>query len=71
MVENFPASTYGFFYKGHGGPAKTDLAKGLLIQGLLNVDPNERLKNRKENIKNKRDGHLKDIVNTLHSKKKV
>ncbi|HEX3167894.1 MAG TPA: clostripain-related cysteine peptidase [Chitinophagaceae bacterium] len=39
VVENFPASHYGFFYKGHGGPAETDLARGIFVTRTAYIDP--------------------------------
>src|SRR5688572_693042 len=38
-VKNFPAENYGFFYKGHGAAAKTDLAKGVFDTKMVNVHP--------------------------------
>lgn len=37
--KNFPAKNFGFFYKGHGGPATTDISKGAFDTRLVNVHP--------------------------------
>ena len=39
IIENFEAENYGFFYKGHGGPGETDLAKGIFDTKLEYIDP--------------------------------
>lgn len=39
VVENFPATNYGFFYKGHGGPGETDLAKGMFVTRTAYINP--------------------------------
>ena len=39
VIEKFPADNYGFFYKGHGGPGETDLAKGIFDTKMGHVDP--------------------------------
>src|SRR4030095_1892467 len=39
VMEKFPAVNYGFFYKGHGGPGETDLAKGIFDTKMGHVDP--------------------------------
>ena len=38
-IRNFPAKNFGFFYKGHGGPATTDLSKGIFDTRLVTVNP--------------------------------
>ena len=38
-VKNFPAENFGFFYKGHGGPATTDISKGAFDTRLVTIDP--------------------------------
>ena len=37
-IQNFPAKNFGFFYKGHGGPATTDISKGAFDTRLVKVD---------------------------------
>lgn len=37
-VIDFDAENFGFFYKGHGGPATTDLSKGAFDTRLVRVD---------------------------------
>jgi len=39
VVENFKAQRYGFFYKGHGGPAETDLARGIFVTRTAYINP--------------------------------
>jgi hypothetical protein len=39
VVENFPATNYGFFYKGHGGPGEGDLARGMFVTRTAYVTP--------------------------------
>lgn len=39
VVENFPAANYGFFYKGHGGPGETDLARGMFVTRTAYINP--------------------------------
>jgi len=39
VIESFEADHYGFFYKGHGGPAETDLARGIFVTRTAYVDP--------------------------------
>ena len=38
-IQNFPAKNFGFFYKGHGGPATTDISKGAFDTRLVSVHP--------------------------------
>ncbi|TMI93192.1 MAG: hypothetical protein E6H08_10720 [Bacteroidetes bacterium] len=37
-VQDFEAENFGFFYKGHGGPATTDISKGVFDTRLVKVD---------------------------------
>lgn len=37
-VKDFDAENFGFFYKGHGGPATTDLSRGAFDTRLVRVD---------------------------------
>ena len=39
VVDNFPAANYGFFYKGHGGPGETDLARGMFVTRTAYINP--------------------------------
>lgn len=39
VIDKFPAEKYGFFYKGHGGPGETDLAKGIFDTKMGHIDP--------------------------------
>ena len=39
VIKNFEADHYGFFYKGHGGPAETDLARGIFVTRTAYIDP--------------------------------
>jgi hypothetical protein len=37
-IKEFDADNFGFFYKGHGGPATTDISKGAFDTRLIRVD---------------------------------
>jgi hypothetical protein len=39
-VNDFDADNFGFFYKGHGGPATTDISKGAFDTRLVRVNAN-------------------------------
>jgi hypothetical protein len=38
-INDFNADNFGFFYKGHGGPATTDISKGAFDTRMVRVDP--------------------------------
>ena len=40
VLRDFKAEKYGFFYKGHGGPATTDISRGVFDTRMVSVDPN-------------------------------
>lgn len=42
VLRDFKAHNYGFFYKGHGGPATTDISKGVFDTNMVLVDPKMR-----------------------------
>src|SRR5258705_572517 len=38
-LKDFAADNFGFFYKGHGGPATTDISKGAFDTRMVRVEP--------------------------------
>ena len=69
-IQNFPAENFGFFYKGHGGPATTDISKGAFDTRLIKVDA--RMKDagiERKFAKAQHGWDLKDIANTRQFQK--